>query len=108
MVPFKDQLLLINISDISCFYTSDKNTFIYLTNGQKYSYSKSLEQIATTLNPDQFNRANKQFIVSRERVKNITIWFDNRLLITLDTKVPERIFISKNKASEFKNWIVKK
>nr|WP_319399042.1 LytTR family DNA-binding domain-containing protein [uncultured Carboxylicivirga sp.] len=106
LVPYKDQLLPINISDVSCFYTSDKNTFIYLNNGQKYSYSKSLEQIITTLNPDQFIRANKQFIVSRESVKNITIWFDNRLLITLDTEVPERIFISKNKASEFKNWIV--
>ncbi|MBS2099169.1 LytR/AlgR family response regulator transcription factor [Carboxylicivirga linearis] len=108
LVPYKDQLLPINVSEIACFYTSDKNTFIYLTNGQKYSYSKSLEQIITTLAPDKFIRANKQFIVSRESVKNITIWFDNRLLITLNTEVPERIFISKNKASEFKNWIVKK
>ena len=108
LVPYKDQLLPVKISEISCFYTSDKNTCIYLNNGQKYSYSKSLEQIITTLDPDKFIRANKQFIVSRESVKNITIWFDNRLLITLDTEVPERIFISKNKASEFKSWVVKK
>jgi hypothetical protein len=36
---------------------------------------------------------------------NITIWFDSRLLITLDTETPERIFVSKNKAAEFKQWM---
>lgn len=29
-----------------------------------------------------------------------------RLLITLDTDVPERIYISKKKAAAFKEWIV--
>ena len=37
---------------------------------------------------------------------SITIWFDNRLLITLDIEIPERIYVSKNKAAEFKAWLV--
>ncbi|MFK1771367.1 LytTR family DNA-binding domain-containing protein [Bacteroides fragilis] len=60
----------------------------------------------SSLNPEDFIRANKQFIVARNSVTDITIWFDNRLLITLDTEVPERIYVSKNKASEFKTWLV--
>lgn len=56
--------------------------------------------------PEDFIRANKQFIVARDSVTDITIWFDSRLLITLDTEVPERIYVSKNKASEFKTWLV--
>ena len=59
------------------------------------------------LDPTEFIRANKQFIISRDSVKNITIWFDSRLLVTLDVETPERIYISKNKASEFKAWVVK-
>jgi hypothetical protein len=39
-------------------------------------------------------------------VKNITIWFDSRLLVTLDVETPERLYVSKNKASEFKTWVV--
>jgi len=58
------------------------------------------------LNPKDFIRANKQFIIARHSVKNITIWFDSRLLITLDIEPPERIYISKNKAAEFKAWVV--
>ncbi|WP_406567338.1 LytTR family transcriptional regulator DNA-binding domain-containing protein [Chryseobacterium kimseyorum] len=60
----------------------------------------------TTLNPSFFFRANKQFIVSRNSVQNITVWFDSRLWLNLNIEVPERIYISKNKASEFKSWIV--
>ena len=63
-------------------------------------------QIISSLSPADFIRANKQFIISRDSVKDITIWFDSRLLVTLDIEVPERIYISKNKASEFKSWIV--
>jgi DNA-binding LytR/AlgR family response regulator len=106
LVPYKDKLLPVDMKNISCFYTTNKNTCIYLKNGESYSYSKTLEQIIITLNPADFIRANKQFIIARDSVKNITIWFDNRLLVTLHTEVPERIYISKNKAAEFKAWIV--
>ena len=59
-----------------------------------------------SLNPADFTRANKQFIINRDSISNITIWFDSRLLVTLDVEVPERIYVSKNKASEFKAWLV--
>lgn len=106
LIPVKDKLQPVNLIEISFFYTSGKNTRIYLKNGKNYSYSSALEQIETTLNPADFIRANKQFIIARSSVKDITIWFDSRLMITLDIEPPERIYISKNKAAEFKSWIV--
>ena len=106
MIPYKDKLLPVSLRDVSCFYTADKNTCVYLKNGTLYPYSKTLEQIMSSLNPADFIRANKQFIIARNSVTDITIWFDSRLLVTLDVEVPERVYISKNKASEFKSWLV--
>ncbi|RHJ93104.1 LytR/AlgR family response regulator transcription factor [Parabacteroides bouchesdurhonensis] len=106
LIPYKDRLVPINLDEVSFFYTSDKNTSVYLKDGRNYPYSKTLEQIMPSLDPANFIRANKQFILNRESVTDITIWFDNRLLVTLDVDVPERIYISKNKASEFKAWMV--
>ena len=106
LIPVKDKLFPIDLNDVCCFYTTDKNTRIYLKDGNHYPYSKTLEQTITSLNPADFIRANKQFIIARHCVKDITVWFDNRLLVTLCTEVPERIYISKNKASEFKAWMV--
>jgi len=106
LVPVRDKLLPVNLNEVSFFYSTNKNTRIFLKNGQVYPYSKSLEQIEESLNPSDFIRANKQFIIARSSVKNITIWFDNRLLITPDIEPPERIYISKNRAAEFKAWMV--
>lgn len=106
LVPFKDKLLPIDLQDVSFFYTTDKNTSIGLKNGSTFPYLKTLEHIFSTLNSVNFYRANKQFIIARNAVKNITIWFDSRLLVTLDREVPERIYISKNKAADFKEWLV--
>ncbi|MDH6358177.1 LytTR family DNA-binding domain-containing protein [Parabacteroides sp. PF5-9] len=106
LIPVKDKLLPINMKDIACFYTTDKTTYIYMKDGQHYVYSRTLDQIIGSLNPSDFIRANKQYIIARDSVKNITIWFDSRLLISLDVETPERIYISKNKAAEFKSWVV--
>lgn len=106
LIPVQDRLIPIDLQTVSFFYTTDKSTYIYLKDGTKYPYSRTLEQIYATLNPDNFYRANKQFIIARNAVLSITIWFDNRLLITLDTEAPERIYVSKNKASDFKEWMV--
>lgn len=107
LIPVKDKLQPVDLDKISCFYTTDKKTRVYLKNGNSYPYSKTLEQIEASLNPADFIRANKQFIIGRKSVMNITIWFDSRLLITLDIDPPERIYVSKNKAAEFKAWLVK-
>lgn len=106
LIPYKDKLLPVSLSEIACFYTADKNTFVFLKNGMKYPYGKTLDQIYSTLNPHDFFRANKQFIVSRNSVSNITIWFDSRLLVSLEVDTPERIYVSKNRVSEFKAWMV--
>jgi DNA-binding LytR/AlgR family response regulator len=106
LIPDKDKLIPVDMKEIAFFYTTNKNTSIYLRTGKSYPYSKTLEQIEGTLNPAEFIRANKQFIVARHSVKNITIWFDSRLLITLDIEPPERLYVSKNKAADFKAWIV--
>lgn len=107
LIPVRDQLQPVGIEEVSCFYSTEKNTRVCLKNGLWYSYPGTLEQIESNLDQEEFIRANKQFIVARSSVKNITIWFDSRLLVTLDVDVPERIYVSKNRAAVFKAWIVR-
>ncbi|MFC0318249.1 MULTISPECIES: LytTR family DNA-binding domain-containing protein [Olivibacter] len=57
------------------------------------------------LDPNSFFRANKQFIIAKRAIEGITIWFDNRLLVSLDTETPESLYVSKNRASEFRQWV---
>lgn len=106
LIPYRDKLLPVAVADISFFYTNDRSTTVYLKDGHTYPYAKTLEQIAKELNSDDFFRANKQFLVRRDSVADITVWFDSRLLITLDTTTPEYLYISKNRAAAFKEWMM--
>lgn len=65
-----------------------------------------MEQITKELGSDDFFRANKQFLIRRDSVADITVWFDSRLLVTLDTTTPEHLYISKNRAAAFKEWMM--
>ena len=106
LVPFKDRLIPVKVNDIVCFYSTGGKTFVYLENSKYYLIPKSLDSMMSFLNPEIFVRANRQFIISKEGIKDITVWFDNRLLINLRTDVPEQVFISKNRVSAFKNWLM--
>ena len=41
LIPVKDKLLPISLKDVSCFYTADKNTYVYLKTGNSYPYAKT-------------------------------------------------------------------
>jgi DNA-binding LytR/AlgR family response regulator len=56
------------------------------------------------LNPAQFFRANRQYIIARSAIKDIDIWFNSRLSVNLKVSVPEKILISKARVPEFKSW----
>lgn len=105
LVPVRDKLVPVNMNDVACIYSTGRKTQIHLKDGCVMVYNKSLDSIITTLNPKKFYRANKQFIVARDCVKEIVIWFDNRLLVKMPIEVPEPLYVSKNKAAEFKNWL---
>ena len=51
-----------------------------------------------------FYRANRQFIVSRRAVRDLSVWFGSRLSVNLTVKTPERIVVSKARVPDFKKW----
>jgi DNA-binding LytR/AlgR family response regulator len=105
LVPVKDKLTPVSLDDVACIYSTDRKTQVYLKNKRVMDYNRSLDSIIGSLDPAHFFRANKQYIVARDCVKEIVIWFDSRLLLKLPVELPEPLFVSKNKAAEFKNWI---
>ena len=54
-----------------------------------------------------FFRANRQFIVRKNAIKNITLYFNGRFIVNISPDPKEKIIISKAKARNFKNWLVK-
>ena len=105
LVPVKgDKFLPVSVDSIQYFYISNGLVKAVDGDGKEFVFSQSLDELAELLNPHDFFRANRQFIVSRKALSDISLWFNGRLAINLKVPVPEKIIISKAKASELKDW----
>ena len=78
----------------------------YTFAGASYPLDKTLEALQAVLPEADFFRANRQFIVARRAVKEISVWFGSRLSLSLVLETPERIVISKARVPEFKAWLM--
>ena len=105
IVPVNDRLVPVGMDEVACIYSTDRKTQIHLKSGQTLLYNRSLDSIIVGLDPHRFFRANKQYIVARDCVEDMVVWYDSRLLVRLPIELPEPLFVSKNKAAEFKNWM---
>ena len=105
LVAIKDKIIPLAVEDIACIYSTDRKTEIITTSEATYTYNKPLDTMIKNLDPTVSFRANKQFIINRNQIADITVWFDNRLRLRLTAETPEDIYIAKNRASEFKSWL---
>ena len=107
LVPERDKLIPLATANVAYFYIDTKTVKAITLDEHTYYMSQTLDDIMLQLNPDDFFRANRQFIVSRKAIKDLTIWFGNKLSLNLLVKIPEDIIISKAKVAEFKSWFSK-
>lgn len=105
LIHVRDKIIPLHRDQIAFCYTANERVSAYGFDGTVYPLDKTLEALQTMLPEHEFFRANRQFIVSRRAVEEITVWFGSRLSLSLKVATPERIVISKARAPEFKNWL---
>jgi DNA-binding LytR/AlgR family response regulator len=106
LIPVRDKIVPLKVGDVAFLYTTDEKVRAFDGEGNSYPMDRSLDKLMKVLSEERFFRANRQFIVSREAVSDISVWFGSRLSINLKVKAPERIVISKDRVPEFKRWFV--
>lgn len=106
LVPLGAKLIPLAVEEIACCYLQNKVCVIATSDGQKYSIDKSLDELMATMNPQKFFRANRQYIVSREAIKEINVGLFGKYLLILKVPATDPVVIPKAKVSEFKEWFV--
>ncbi|WP_354004836.1 LytTR family DNA-binding domain-containing protein [Olivibacter sp. 47] len=66
---------------------------------------RSVDELESILDPSLFFRANRQFIINRAAVQMAEHFFNRRLIVKLSVETPERIVVSKVKASDLLAWL---
>lgn len=104
LVPERDKLVPLAAKDIAYVYIDLKLIKAVTFSGKVYYLNQNLDEMMNQLNPKMFFRANRQYIVSHEAIKDVSIWFGNKISLNLTIPTEEKIIVSKARVSDFKNW----
>jgi len=105
LVSQRDKLLPIAVSDIAYFYIEHEVTFLHTFDNRRFMLNHTLDELENMLDPRQFYRANRQFLVHIKAIMEVEQYFARKLLLKLNTQTKEAIVVSKAKASEFLHWM---
>lgn len=106
IVHMRNQWMPVPVKDIACFSKEVLN-YIYLFNGERYTVDiNTLDEVEELLDPGQFYRANRQYIINIDAVQSVKPVENSKLIIRL--KEPNHKFgidMSREKAPVFKKWM---
>lgn len=104
-VKVGQQLKLINIEEAECFYSQDKGTYIHTVDNRDYLLDTTLEQLENDLNPKDFFRLSRKFIIPLKAIKEIQMHTNSRLKVILPTYKEDEVIVARERVGDFKEWI---
>lgn len=105
IVHYREKIIPVKVMSIQFIYASNGLVHLHTADGSDYAVQYTLEQLETMLNPQQFFKANRKFIINRDCIRDIEHYFNRRLFVKAVCETPEKIIISKIKAQPFLKWI---
>lgn len=98
-------LKLINVEDISCFYSENKGTYLHSVDKRSYLLDCSLEKLEPELDPKVFFRVNRKFIIRIKDISDIITYSNQRLEVKLKNFNDQQIIVSRERVKGFKEWL---
>jgi len=105
LVHLKEKIIPVSYADIAFFYYNQGLVMIRLNNGSSYHVTQFIDEIEATTDTRQFYRANRQFLINRNAIRNIEKFFARKLVVKLNVDTPETLIVSKAKAGDFLSWL---
>jgi two-component system, LytTR family, response regulator LytT len=107
LVKQGQRLVSIETTDIAYFYADGRLCYFKTWDKQKYVVDYNMDELETMLDPQQYYRANRGFIICIKSVAQIHNYFNGKLKLDLIPSTDKEVLVSREKAMEFKEWMGK-
>jgi len=104
-IKIGQQLKVIPVDEIECFFSENKGTYVHTFDNRNYLIEATLEVLEQDLDPKDFYRVSRKFIISLKAIKEIILYSNSRLKVILPSYKEEEVIVSREKVSDFKSWI---
>ena len=104
-IKMGQQLKMISIDEVECFFSENKGTYLHTFENRNYLLDITLEQLETELDPQNFFRVSRKFIIPLKGIKEIQLHSNSRLKVILPTYKDDEVIVGREKVADFKTWI---
>ncbi|MFT3739434.1 MAG: LytTR family DNA-binding domain-containing protein [Breznakibacter sp.] len=96
---------IVNQSDIICFFSSNKATYLRTIDGRDYLLDYSLEWIEEAIDPRQFFRINRKYIIALAYILEMIAESSSRIKLKITQQKEDDVIVARERVKEFKDWI---
>lgn len=104
MVSAGPKLRSVPTQEVAYFFFEDKVTFLLANDGHALPIDYSLDRLGQLLNPNQFFRVNRSFLVAAWAIKSVYMYVGSKLKLELHPSPRQDVFVSIDRVSTFKEW----
>jgi DNA-binding LytR/AlgR family response regulator len=104
LVYHRGNIIPVKVDDIAIFYIENEITHLVTFSRKHHTINKTLEEMET-ITGDNFFRANRQFLINRNAIRDASQYFARKLNITLTIPFGDKIIVSKEKTPQFLDWL---
>lgn len=100
-----EHLRSVEVGEILFFFSLEKATFAQTSDGRKHILDFTMDQLEGVLNPAEFFRINRKYIVSVKSIHDMISHVNSRLRLVLKTSDDSDIIVARERLQEFKDWL---
>jgi DNA-binding LytR/AlgR family response regulator len=105
LVNSGDKIRSVPVEEVAYFYGQQKYVFLISRDKRRFLLDYTLGELEDLLDPDQFFRVNRQFIVSFGAIQSMAAWSKSRIKVELSPPPDEEAIVSTEKSKFFKEWL---
>lgn len=105
MIKVGDKIKAIPIEEVRLFYSMEKGTYLNTINNRNYVLEYPLEQIVEMLDPRDYFKISRKYIVHINAAKEIIAHSNSRLKLKIEGFETESIIVAREKVVAFKAWL---
>jgi DNA-binding LytR/AlgR family response regulator len=100
-----EHLRAIPVEEIDFFYSFEKATFLQTTDNRRFALDYTMDQLEQLVNPQQFFRVNRGYLVQLPAIQDIIHYTNSRLKLVLRQHTQEEVLVSRERVSTFRAWL---
>lgn len=105
IIKIGDTIKSLSIGEIAYFYTENKSNFVCTNEGKRYPIDFNLDQTEQVLNPKNFFRINRQFIIGHHAIEEMKAHTRSRIIVKLNPPSRLDTIVALDRAQDFRTWL---